>query len=102
MGFNDDLAESLADLFEAAGQDAILTRGGVDEVPCHVDIMRGVDLQPGDFNAQVSGNSIVIEFILSEIITEPDRGDTVSVGEAIYTVESIAENDEYVVRAVVK
>ncbi len=101
MSFGDDLASSLADLFEFAGQGATLTRDMID-TPCHVDIVRGVDLQPGGFIAQVSGDSTVIELLLSEILTEPERGDTITVGSVVYTVESIAENDGYCVRVVVR
>jgi len=101
MSFDTDLTDSLLDLFTIAGQEATLIRCGV-ETPCHADVIKGVDLQPSGFFMQVSGNSTVIEFLLSEIVTEPDRNDTVIVGTTVYTVESIAENDGYTVKVVVK
>ncbi len=101
MSFESDITESLTDLFEFAGTGAVLARGGVDTA-CHADVLRGVDLQPGGFSAQVSGDSVVIEFLLSEIITEPARGDTATVGTTVYTVESIVENDGFTVKAIVK
>ncbi len=101
MGFNDDLASSLGDIFLTAGIPAVLTRGVVDTT-CHIDLIRGIDLQPDEFATQVSGDSIVIELLLSEIGAEPARGDTITVVSTVYTVESIAENDGYTVKAIVK
>jgi hypothetical protein len=101
MSFDADITNGLDDLFTFFGKDAILNVGGLD-VSCHVDVIYGVDLQPGGFTAQVSGDSTVIEFTLSEIITEPERGDTVTVGSSFYTIESIAENDGYTVKAIVR
>jgi len=101
MSFDSDITESLTDLFESAGTEAVLTRGAVD-TDCHVDIIRGVALQPDGFAAQVSGDSIIIEFLLSEITTEPERGNIVTVGSTVYTVDSIAENDGYTVKVIVR
>jgi len=101
MSFESEITDSLTDLFEFAGIEAVLTRGAVD-TDCHVDIIRGVALQPDGFAAQVSGDSIIIEFLLSEITTEPERGSTVTVESAVYTVDSTLENDGFTVKTIVK
>jgi len=101
MSFDSDITESLADLFESAGTEAVLTSGAID-TDCHVDIIRGVALQPDGFAAQVSGDSIIVEFLLSEIVTEPERGNTITVGSTVYTVDSAVENDGYMVKAIVR
>ena len=106
MGFTDDLEAASTDIAEA-GHEAALTRyAGGDPVSCHVDVIRGTEMQPEGFSSPVSGSQMIIEFCLKEITTAAVREDTVTITEGVfageYTVESEFENDGYFQKVIVK
>jgi hypothetical protein len=94
--------EAAEDLFDQLGQDAIFTPTMGDPVNCKVNLEHDVDLQPGGFDSQVWGEGITIEAILSVLGKEPDQGETFTVGETDYTVQTVQENDGRFVKVVVK
>jgi hypothetical protein len=107
MSFVDDLEISSLDLAEFAGHEVVLTRlAGGDPVDCHADIIKGADFQPEGFMSTVSGDQIIFDFCLVEIVTAAARGDSVFVAEGVfagtYTVESELGNDGYFQKVVVK
>jgi len=101
MNFSDDIDNAMTDLFETAGDLAILTRVVGGDTSCHVDVIKDVEFQPDGFSSVVSAGQVMIELFLSEITTEPSRGDTITVGSDTYTVDSIYGNDGRFCRVIV-
>lgn len=90
----DVFSNALRDIFASAlGSDATFTPQGGSLIGCSVIINRNVLLQPAGMDTQVFGRGTTIEAMLSEIITEPNRGDVFVVGAETFTVQSIESND---------
>jgi hypothetical protein len=98
----DPFAQAVADIFNSAvGEDATFTPAGGAAIPCRVILERNVLMQPTSLQAQVWERGTTIEAQLAEIINEPDRGDTFTVGTETFTVQSIEENDGLTVKVIV-
>jgi len=97
------LNNALTDIFGSVlGEDATYTPAVGAAVACRVVVNRNVLLQPDGMTVQVYDKGTTIEAMLSVIGSEPNRGDTFTVGTETYTVQSIEQNDGYTVTAVVK
>ena len=92
---------AIKDIFTKLGVDAVFTTG-VTDTSCKVDLLTGIQNEPFGVDANVWGNNITIEAILSEIGKEPDKDDTFTINEVIYTVQSVQENNGKTVKVAVK
>lgn len=102
MSFTDNMKNTVAPaIFSALGDAATYTPAGGAAVSCTVDIKFNVMLQPAGIETQAWQRGTTIEAQLSEITSEPNRGDTFVVGGVTYTVQAILENDGVSVKMVV-
>jgi len=101
MGLRAVFAATLPGIFEAAGEDAVFTPATGDPIPCHIFIDFSVELQPNGALAQVWEQGTVIEALLSEILREPNRGETFIYDSTDYTVKAVLNNDGLTVKVVV-
>lgn len=98
----DPFAIAISDIFNSAvGDDATFTPAGGAAISCRVILERGVMMQPASLVAQVYERGTTIEAQLAEILAEPKRGDTFTVGSDTFIVQSIDRNDGLTVRAIV-
>lgn len=98
---SDIFDQAIKDIFSKLGVDAVFTTGGVD-TDCKVSLSTGIQNEPLGVDAQVWGNNVTIEVILSEIGKEPDKNDTFTIDGTVYTVQAVQENDDRTVKVVVK
>jgi hypothetical protein len=96
------LDEAMTDLFDDAGEDATYTPLTGDPLPVKVWIQKDVELQPPDFNGQAVELKTVLECLLSQVLTVPQRGSTFLAGSTTYTVQSVLANDGRILKLVVK
>ena len=94
--------QAAEDIFSEIGQDAIFTPSVGDSVECKVNLERDVDLEPHGFDSQIWGRGITIEAILSVLGKEPDSGESFTVDETVYKVQTVQANDGRFVKMVVK
>lgn len=97
-----DILEAMSDIDDDV-QTVTYTPAVGDSVSCLVHIRKETLMQPGSFEAQIYGQETTVEGLLSVFGKEPDRGETfTTVGGTVYTVQSVLENDNRIVKAVVK
>lgn len=74
----------------------------LDELPvsCNVVVKHDALLQPDGADYEIPGIGITIEALFADV-GSPKRGSTFEVGEVIYRVERIQDNDQIVVKMVV-
>lgn len=102
MSFLDEIGDTVGPaIFNALGDAATYTPSGGAAVSCTVIITFNVMLQPTGVEAQVWQGGTTIEALLSEITSEPNRGDVFVVRGVSYTVQAVLENDGVSVRVVV-
>jgi len=102
MSIETILDTAMADLFNTVGQDATYTPVSGAALPCKVWVQKDVELQPIDFTGQAVETSTLIECLLSEVLTVPQRGSTFLVGSTTYTVQTVQKNDGRILTLVVK
>ena len=90
------------DIINALGVDATYNPTAGGPISCKVHLESETVLQPGGFSAGSYAVVKTLEALLVDIGKEPDYGETFIVGPTTYTVEAIAENDGYFVKAIVK
>jgi hypothetical protein len=94
--------DALPGIFVAAGEEAVYTpAGGAPIDPCHIFIDFNVQLQPDGMSAQAWQQGTVIEALLSEVGSEPNRGDVFTYDGTDYTVAKVIENDGFTVKMAV-
>jgi hypothetical protein len=87
------------EVYSALGVEAIYTdRNGATQ--CITAIIEH-DLQQFGNVADISGKTAVVSVRVSEMADKPRRGDTYTVGDTVYTVDSIPYADELEHRALV-
>ncbi|MGD8387329.1 MAG: hypothetical protein PVG49_09300 [Desulfobacteraceae bacterium] len=98
-------------VFDHAGEDLLSTMGGIegtytpsgeDPLPVSAFVDKGVQAQPGPYDAQAWQQGITIEAMLKDLGREPDRDDTFTLGGTTYTVLAVIENDGRYVRVSVR
>jgi hypothetical protein len=82
------------------GEDAVYTPVSGAAKSIRVFIERNTSLQPTGFEGQVFERGTIIEALLADLGGEPDPGATFVVSGETYTVRTIEDNDDYVVRMV--
>ena len=102
MGIRQVMNDSLPDIFDAMGEDAIFTPLTGDPITCKAFIDFGVTLEPDGFEGQSRGESIVIEALLSVLTREPLRGETFEIDGVTYKVSRITGNDHFTVKCACK
>jgi hypothetical protein len=102
MSISTILDAAMTDLFNNVGEDAIYTPVTGAVLSCKVWIQKDVQLQPIDFTGQAVENSTLLECLLSEVLTVPQRGATFLVGSTTYTVQTLQKNDGRILTLVVK
>jgi len=96
------LDSAMTDLFNTVGEDATYTPVTGDACACKVWVMKDVEMQPFDFNAQAVERQTILECLVSEVSETPQRGATFLAGTTTYTVQSVKENDGRILKLVVK
>src|SRR5574343_213796 len=100
-GDNTVFGDALSELINSdLGADAIYTPVSGTAKSVRVFIDRNTNLQPTGFDAQVFERGTSIEALLADLVAEPNRGDTFLVAGITYTVQTIEDNDDYIVRMV--
>lgn len=89
-----------ASLRDGLGDIATFRHAGVNVPNCTVQIDRGVTLF-GD-QTQAINDQITLRAFFAQILSEPVRGDTFTVGAEIFEVDSISEKDESAVVCIVR
>lgn len=101
MGASDVISQAAQDIAQQY-DDATYTPNGGDAVSCKAWVIKGVQPQPGAFDAQVWKQGITIFALLSELGQEPNENDTFLVDGTTYTVLSVEENNGTTVRVNVR
>ena len=71
MSIQTILDNAMTDLFNTVGEDATYTPVTGDACACKVWIQKDVELQPISFEGQAVEKSMLIECLLSEVLTAP-------------------------------
>ena len=101
-GIRQVMQESLPDIFEAMGEDAVFTPLIGDPISLKAFIDFGVVLEPDGFDGQLRQESIVIEALLSDLLHEPLKGETFEIDSMVYRVGRVIGNDHFTIKAVCK
>ncbi|SEM79016.1 hypothetical protein SAMN04489760_14811 [Syntrophus gentianae] len=101
MGIKEDMAAALPEMFEVLGEPATFSPSGGTPAACHILIDFNVDLQPDGFQSTAWQRSTVIEAVLSDIGSEPNRGDVFRYNGMDYTVQKVTFNDGLSVKVAV-
>ena len=102
MSIEDTFDTVAENIFRTIGVLAIYTPSVGDPVPdIYVNLVRGTDPEPENYT-KVWGQNITIEAILSDLGKEPNMGETFTISEVVYTVQTVEENDGRFVKMVVK
>lgn len=96
-----DHAALNASCFTAFGEAATYTPSGGSPVAITVIVDRNVDLAPGGFDSTVIERRTVLNILKTEVAA-PERGDVCVVGATSYTVDSVFDDDGYVVKVAVR
>lgn len=102
MSIQNALDNAMTTLFSVMGADATYTPVSGAPLPCKVWVQNDVELQPFDFQGMAVEMTILIECLLSEVMTVPLRGSTFLVGTRTYTVQTVQKNDGRILTLVVK
>lgn len=111
MGFTVVIQETLPDIFETAGEDAIFTPAAGAPAACKVFINFNVALEPDNFEGVTQQTGTVIEALLNGNVDLPDgisisrvpvRGEIFTVQGVAYTVARITANDGFTIKMAVK
>jgi len=102
MSVESAITQAMDDLFADIGQAAVYTPSAGDPVACQVDISQVQTLQPGGFDGQVYAVRTTIEYRLAEVGVVASRGETFTVGSVTWTVDGVIEQDDRMVKVVVK
>jgi hypothetical protein len=102
MSISTEVTDALNDIFDDVGDDATYTPVTGDPLSCKVWVMKDVELQPSDFNGQAVEMKTVLECLLSQVLTLPQRGSVFLVGSTTYTVQSPLSNNGRILKLVVK
>ena len=81
------------DLFDQLGEDAIFTPTAGAPIPLKAALKSSIEMTPAAFEARAWQGSEFIEFVLSEIGREPNRGETFTIDSVVYTVQAVTAND---------
>lgn len=93
--------DALSDIVNSElGEDAVYTPVSGTVKALRVFIERDISMQPTGFEGQVFERGTIIEALLADLGGEPDPGATFVVGGETYTVRTIQDNDDYIVRMV--
>lgn len=94
-----DFGPAIDEVYSALGDAAIYTdrNGATQSVLAIVEF----DLQQFGNVADIGGKTAVVSVRVSEMADKPRRGDTYTVGDTVYTVDSIPYADELEHRALV-
>lgn len=98
------MTTAIQDIFDKASKDirsaifgnaCVFTPATGDPVPLNVNLVRGIDYEPGGMSSQTWGSEITIEYLLSDIGREVDQDEyfTMDADGAVYTVVKVNEND---------
>lgn len=93
---------AFTDLVTTMGSAATYTPSGGDAVSLYALVEKGVQPQPGAYDAQAWQQGITISARLDDLGQEPNRDDTIKVGATTYTVLAVLENDGQFVRVSVR
>ena len=102
MGIRQVMQESLPDIFEAMGENAVFIPAGGDPIPCKVFIDFGIALEPEGFEGMAVQRGTIIEVLLSVMGAEPKRGETFIIDDITYEVGRILANDGFTVKLAIK
>jgi hypothetical protein len=86
----DDMGETL---FDVLGVDATFTPAAGDPVSLKVVFRNELAMQPVGYESRAWQGERSIEFILSDLAAEPNRGDRFEVDGNTYTVGAVTAND---------
>jgi hypothetical protein len=93
--------DALSDIINSElGEDAVYTPVSGAAKSIRVFIERNTSLQPTGFEGQVFERGTIIEALLADLGGEPDPGATFVVSGETYTVRTIEDNDDYIVRMI--
>ena len=102
MGIRQVMQESLPDIFDAMGEDAVFIVAGGTPINCKAFIDFGVALEPEGFEGMAVQRGIIIEALLSVLEAEPKRGDNFVIDDITYEVGRVLANDGFTVKLAVK
>lgn len=86
----DDMGDTI---FSHLGVDAVFTPAAGDPVSLKVHFVNELAMQPNTYEARAWQGERSIEFVLSDIGREPNRGETFTVNSTDYKVQAVTEND---------
>lgn len=86
----DDMGETL---FDVLGVDATFIPVAGDPVSLKVVLQNRLAMQPTGYESRAWQDERSIEFILSDLAAEPNRGDRFEIDSNTYTVGAVTAND---------
>lgn len=99
--FETSFAAAAEDILTAIGQAATFTPAAGSPVSLMVSVEHDVALLPAGGNAQTWELGTTVECLLADLAAAPRRGETFTVGAAVYTVQRVLENDGYFAKVAV-
>ncbi|MBI9092910.1 MAG: hypothetical protein JEZ12_27150 [Desulfobacterium sp.] len=87
-------------IHRSLGRDAVYNPVDDLPIPCRVIVEHDALLQPDGADFEISEVGTTLEVLFADVGT-PKRGSTFEVGEAVYRVERIQDNDRIFVKVVV-
>ncbi len=94
-------AAAAEDIMAALGQAATFTPAVGPSVACRVSVESELDMRPSGYEASAWETGNTIEVLLSDLPAEPAKGSTFLVGQTLYTVKRVLENDGRFVKVAV-
>lgn len=98
----DDGAEDLFDAWPEMVLATFAPPSGDPVLNVPIVIEKSIRNLPNGYDAQVWGDVVQIEYILAAAGHETVQGETITVGDAVYTVVDVIENDGRFVRVLAR
>lgn len=80
---------------------AIYQPNGGNPVTLTIHVRQETKIEPAGQEGQVFSLGTTVEALLEDLGKEPDRGETFTTGDAVYTVRNVFENNGRTIKAIV-
>ncbi len=106
MTIDAQIKNALLNAFTKAGEQAVFTPSAGDPVDCVVDLVKGVSVDEGGYDAPVISRVTTVEYLIEQIGREAEPGETFTIGSDVWVMEEIFEdpdsNDGFCGRVIVR
>ena len=102
MGISDEITALNADIAKCFNSLATFTPATGTPVSLRCELLTSVDPQPMGYDGVAWSQKTTIECLLSDLPSQPDKGETYTIDGTDYTVAEIVEDDGHFVTCEVK